>query len=197
MTDWLIASTILVPWIGALVVWLTGDERSALQHRLAVGFSVVAGVCALLLLPSYDSIPALSIEVGSVFGTFTFVPDGLAVFLAAVATVIGSLAVIFSVDYMRGEEDLGRYYALVLFFIGAMVGLVLSGSLFLMFVFWEITALCSYALISFYNDDPKAVAGGLRALIITQLGGLGLLAGALIAYAYLGDTQIKIGRAHV
>ncbi|NUN51651.1 MAG: AtpZ/AtpI family protein, partial [Planctomycetaceae bacterium] len=108
-----------------------------------------------------------------------------------VATVVGSLAVIFSVDYMRGEASLGRYYALVLLFIGAMVGLALSGSLFLMFVFWEITALCSYALIAFYNDDPKAVAGGIRALIITQVGGLGLLAGALIAYAYLGDTQIS------
>ncbi|NLE49828.1 MAG: NADH-quinone oxidoreductase subunit L, partial [Chloroflexi bacterium] len=191
MTDWLIGLTILVPWIGALAVWLTGDDRAALQHRLAVVFSVAAGVCALLLLPSYDSAPALSIEVGSVFGTFTFVPDGLGVFLTAVATVVGSLAVIFSVDYMRGEQSLGRYYALVLFFIGAMVGLVLSGSLFLMFVFWEITALCSYALISFYNDDPAAVAGGLRALIITQLGGLGLLAGALVTYAYFGDTQIS------
>ena len=83
-------------------------------------------------------------------------------FLAVVATVIGSLAVIFSVDYMNGEKQLGRYYAYVLFFIGSMVGLVLSSNLLLMFVFWEITALCSYALISFYNDDPKAVAAASR-----------------------------------
>jgi NADH-quinone oxidoreductase subunit L len=86
---------------------------------------------------------------------------------------------------------LGRYYALVLLFIGAMAGLALSGSLLLLFIFWEITALCSYALISFYNDDPKAVAGGIKALIITQLGGIGMLAGALVAYAYLGDYQIS------
>ena len=191
MTDWLVGLTIGLPWIGALAVWLAGDRRADAQHKLAVAFSVAAGAAALLLLPSYGDGAALSIEVGSVFGAFTFVPDGLGVFLAAVATVVGSLAVIFSVDYMRGEASLGRYYALVLLFIGAMVGLALSGSLFLMFVFWEITALCSYALIAFYNDDPKAVAGGIRALIITQVGGLGLLAGALIAYAYLGDTQIS------
>jgi NADH-quinone oxidoreductase subunit L len=191
MTDWLVGLTIGLPWIGALAVWLAGDRRADAQHKLAVAFSVAAGAAALLLLPSYGDGAALSIEVGSVFGAFTFVPDGLGVFLAAVATVVGSLAVIFSVDYMRGEASLGRYYALVLLFIGAMVGLALSGSLFLMFVFWEITALCSYALIAFYNDDPKAVAGGIRALIITQAGGLGLLAGALIAYAYLGDTQIS------
>jgi NADH-quinone oxidoreductase subunit L len=111
--------------------------------------------------------------------------------LAAIAAVVGSLAVVFSVDYMRGEAQLGRYYALVLFFIGAMAGLVLTGSLLCMFLFWEITAFCSYALISFHNDDPKAVAGGIKALIITQLGGIGLLAGALVVYAYLGSYQIS------
>jgi NADH-quinone oxidoreductase subunit L len=88
---------------------------------------------------------------------------------------------------MHGEGQLGRYYALVLLFIGAMAGLVLTSSFLFLFIYWEITALCSYALISFHNDDPKAVAGGLKALILTQVGGAGLLAGALIAYAYTGS----------
>lgn len=60
-----------------------------------------------------------------------------------------------------------------------MTGLVLTSSLFFLFIFWEMTALCSYALISFYNDDPKEVAGGIKALIITQVGGVGLLTGAV------------------
>jgi NADH-quinone oxidoreductase subunit L len=67
---------------------------------------------------------------------------------------------------------------------------VLTGNLFLLFLFWEITALTSYGLISFYNDDPKAVAAGMEALIITQLGGIGLLAGALLTYVYLGSFEI-------
>jgi NADH-quinone oxidoreductase subunit L len=110
--------------------------------------------------------------------------------LAAIASIIGALAVLFSVDYMRGEAQLGRYYSMVLFFIGAMSGLVLSGNLLFTFFFWEITAICSYGLISFHNDDPKAVAGGIKALIITQVGGVGLLAGTLLAYTYLGSYQI-------
>jgi NADH-quinone oxidoreductase subunit L len=99
---------------------------------------------------------------------------------------------------MRGEQQLGRYYLMVLFFIGAMVGLVLSSNMLLMFVFWEITALCSYALISFHSDDPKAVAGGIKALIITQVGGVGLLAGALLLYAQQGSYDIPtfIANAH-
>jgi NADH-quinone oxidoreductase subunit L len=120
----------------------------------------------------------------------TFVADGLGVFLAAVATVVGSLAVIFSVAYMRGDPQLGRFYALVLLFIGAMVGLVLSNSLLFLFFFWEITALCSYALISYYNDDPKAVSAGIEALVITQVGGVGLLGGALVVFALFGSYEI-------
>ena len=132
-------------------------------------------------------------------GDFTLVPDGLGVLIAVIATVVGSLAVIFSINYMQHhEEQLARYYALILFFIGAMAGLGLSGSLLFTFIFWEITAFCSYALISFHNDDPKAVAGGIKALIMTQLGGVGLLAGALLIYAYLGDYQINtfLAQAH-
>ncbi|HZU86942.1 MAG TPA: NADH-quinone oxidoreductase subunit L [Anaerolineaceae bacterium] len=184
MTEWLILLTIGIPWLGAILVWLVGDEHPRLQNTLAVIFALSAGIAALLLIPNASDKAVLVIPVGGVFGNFTFIPDGLGVFLAAVATVVGSLAVIFSVDYMKGQTQLGRYYAFVLFFIGAMVGLVLTSNLLLMFVFWEITALCSYALISFHNDDPKAVAGGMKALIITQLGGIGLLVGALLLYTY-------------
>jgi len=108
------------------------------------------------------------------------------------------LTVVFSIDYMRGERQLGRYYFLVLLFIGAMCGLVLTNSLLLLFIFWEITALCSYALISFDNENPKAFAGGIKALVITQIGGLGLLVGVLVAYTQLGTYDINnlLANAH-
>ncbi len=185
------------PWLGALIVWLIGDARPKIQHTLAVAFSLLSGISSLILLAFINSQPAIDLALGTSFGSLTFIPDGLAVSLTVIATVVGSLAVLFSVDYMRGEAQLGRYYFMVLFFIGAMAGLVLSGNLLFTFFFWEITALCSYGLISFYNDDPKAVAGGIKALIITQVGGVGLLAGALISYANLGSFQISelLGRA--
>lgn len=196
MSSWLVWLTIGLPWLGALAVWLVGEalpeeKRPPTLHVLVILSSVSAGVAALALLPLASDTAVIAIPFGEPFGTLTFVPDGLGVFLAAVATVIGSLAVIFSVAYMGNHPQLGRYYALVLLFIGAMVGLVLTGSLFFLFIFWEITALCSYALISFDNDNPAAVAGGMKALIITQLGGLGLLVLALMAYAYSGSYQIN------
>lgn len=191
MAATLLILSIAIPWFGALVVWLAGDARPRVQHGAAIAFAVLAGAAAVALLPYSSSQILVTIPVGGAFGDFTFAADGLSVFLAVVATVVGSLAVIFSVGYMKGEQQLGRYYALVLFFIGAMVGLVLTTNLLLIFFFWEITALCSYALISFYNDDPKAVAGGMKALIITQFGGVGLLLGALMAFSYTGSFDLR------
>lgn len=184
--------SIALPWAGALLVWLIGDRFPRVQHALAVIFALAAGGVALAMLPNTGKDVVVSFAVGGVFGDFSFVPDGLGVFLAVIATVVGSLAVIFSVDYMKGEPQLGRYYAFVLFFIGSMVGLVLTNNMLLMFVFWELTALCSYALIAFHNDDPKAVKGGMKALIITQFGGLGLLIGALVLYSLAGTYDMNL-----
>ena len=187
----LVVLVITLPWLGAVAVWFAGNESPKAQQNFAVSCSVLTGIASLVLLFFASAEPVIRLPLGKAFGDLTFVPDGLAVSLTAIAAVIGSLAVIFSVDYMHGEAQLGRYYFLVLFFIGAMTGLVLSGNLLFTFFFWEITALCSYGLISFYNDDPKAVAGGIKALIITQVGGVGLLAGTLIAFVNLGSFQIS------
>lgn len=191
MATWLILLTIGIPWLGAVIIGLVGDQHDRLQHRLASAIAAVGGIVSLGLLLTTGQETIIRFHLGGVFGDFTLVADGLGVYLAIIAAVVGGLAVIFSNDYMQGEGQLGRYYALTFFFIGAMIGLVLSGSLLFMFFFWEITAFCSYALIAFHNDDPKAVAGGIKALIVTQLGGIGLLAGAMFCYANFNSYEIR------
>jgi NADH-quinone oxidoreductase subunit L len=190
MSSTLIVLTITLPWLGGFLVWIAGNRRPQLQHTLAVVFSLLSAVASVGLLTVASDEASISIYMGPAFGHLTFIPDGLGIFLAMIATCIGSLCVIFSMDYMRGKDELGRYYALVLMFIGAMAGLVLTGSFLALFIFWEMTAFCSYALISFHNDDPKAVAGGIKALIITQVGGIGLLCGALVISSHLQSLQM-------
>ncbi len=191
MAPILILSTIFIPWIGALVIWLIGDRNRKALNIFAVGFSALSGFATLLLTGQISENSAVVIPLGSAFGDLSFRADGLGVLLVCIATIIGCLAVIFSIDYMKHEDQLARYYAFVLFFIGGMAGLVLTGSLMFMFLFWEITALCSYALIAFHTDDPKAVKGGIKALIITQVGGVGLLVGALIIFSQTGSFDIN------
>ncbi|HTP58330.1 MAG TPA: proton-conducting transporter membrane subunit [Spirochaetia bacterium] len=188
-TSLLFPLAIFLPWIGALAV-LAVRRDGPLRTGIAIGFAAADALLSLALLPLAASATAFSIPLGGTFGNFSLVADGLGVFLSSVAAVVGCLAVVFSVDYMRGEEGLGRYYGLVLFFIGSMIGLVLSSNLLMIVVFWEITAFCSYALISFHSDDPKAVAGGIKALIVTGLGGIGLLAGAFIIQSQTGSFDL-------
>lgn len=197
MTGQLVYAVLTLPLLGATVVLALGDQRPQAQHRAAAAFALAAVLPAVLLLGRSTETAVLRIPLGSSFGDLTFVPSAPGLLLALIATAVGSLTVLFSADYMRRSPQLGRYYALVLLFISAMCGLTLSGSLLGLFVFWELTALCSYALIAFDNDDPAAVAAGVKALIITQIGGVGLLTGVLAAYAGLGDWQIAalLGRA--
>lgn len=190
MPGLLITLLLCLPVFGALMVWGTGDNHPKAQHTLAVIFSILTAIASFILLFFTRSQPTLLLQFGPAFGDLIFASDGLAVSLAVIASVLGSLTVLFSVDYMHGEAQLGRYYFMMLFFIGAMNGLVLSGNLLFTFFFWEITALCSYGLISFYNDDPKAVAGGIKALIITQVSGVGLLAGTLITFVNIHSYEI-------
>ncbi len=195
--SWLLPLTVFLPWAGAIVV-LAAGRAPRLRTGLAIAFAAADAVLSVLLIPLASGKTGFSVVLGGPFGELSLLPDAFGVFLAAVAAVIGGLAVVFSVDYMRGEGGQGRYYALVLFFIGAMVGLVLSANLLMVVVFWEITALCSWTLISFHNDDPKAVAGGIKALIVTGLGGVGLLAGSLAIYAQTGSFDIPtfMAQAH-
>jgi NADH-quinone oxidoreductase subunit L len=187
----LTACVLALPWCGAIAVWLTGDTRPRLRDALAVGFSATNALASVALLQQATSATTLHFSVGGAFGDFTFVPDELGMWMTVIATTIGSLAVVFSLEYMRREPGVARYYALVLVFIGAMTGLVLTGSLLLLLVFWEIVGLCSCALIGFHADRPLAVAGAVRALVVTQVGGIGLLVGILTARAVSGAEQVS------
>ena len=107
----MILLTILIPWLGAAILWLSGDKHPRLTHTLAILFSALAGAAALLLIPNISQSAEVYAVFGGAFGAASFIPDAMGVTLAIIATVIGCLAVVFSVDYMHGEKSLARYYA--------------------------------------------------------------------------------------
>jgi NADH-quinone oxidoreductase subunit L len=160
-----------------------------LGQSVRAAFAVIIGFCTagsvLLLLPevwmgrteglSYSFSWAPSI--GLVFSVYI---DPLSVMMAAIAGCIGSLVLLYSVKYMAGQEGLTRYYALVLLFIGSMIGLVFVDNLLVLYFFWEAVGLCSYALIGFYTKDPKAAKAGIKALVITRVGDIGFLIGIFV-----------------
>jgi hydrogenase-4 component D len=104
--------------------------------------------------------------------------DPLSSLMLIVVLGVGALVVLYSTAYLserNREHDLsegqGRYYFWLLVFMGAMAGVAISPNLLQLFIFWELTTLCSWALIS-HTQEEKALRAGFKALIVTHVGGL-------------------------
>lgn len=109
-----------------------------------------------------------------------FYLDGLSLLMALLICGIGALVCVYGGSYLKGHAHLGRFYLLLLAFMGSMLGLVLAGNLLVLFVFWELTSITSFLLIGFEHEDGEARGAALQALIITGGGGLAMLAGFVL-----------------
>jgi len=85
--------------------------------------------------------------------------DGLSLFFGLIISFVGVLIIIYATGYFHHDAYVGRFYMIILLFMGAMLGVVLAGNLFTMFVFWELTSFTSYLLIGCCNrcSSPAAV----------------------------------------
>jgi multicomponent Na+:H+ antiporter subunit A len=106
--------------------------------------------------------------------------DGLSLLFALMILGIGTLIVLYTRAYLEDHHHLGRFFAYLLGFMLAMLGMVLSDNLIGFFVFWELTSVASFLLIGFFHTHPDSRRSALQALLITGGGGLALLAGLLL-----------------
>ncbi|HEY7773872.1 MAG TPA: monovalent cation/H+ antiporter subunit A, partial [Marinagarivorans sp.] len=113
--------------------------------------------------------------------------DGLSFMFALLITGIGLLVVLYARYYLSKNDSLGRLYALLQVFMMAMLGIVMSDNILLMVVFWELTSLSSFLLISYWSGKTEARKGARMALTVTGAGGLALLAGALVIGNIVGS----------
>ncbi|MEM6528818.1 MAG: hydrogen gas-evolving membrane-bound hydrogenase subunit E [Chloroflexota bacterium] len=127
--------------------------------------------------------PAAIPWVPSIGLNFSFYLDGLSLLFGLVVTGIGTVIFLYTGFYFEDEAKQTRFSMWLTAFTGAMLGLVLSSNLILMFIMWELTSITSFMLIGFYgNKDETARYSARRALVITGGGGLALL-GAVILIA--------------
>ncbi|MGN7291872.1 putative monovalent cation/H+ antiporter subunit A [Rhizobium sp. SAFR-030] len=133
----------------------------------------------------YAWVPSLNLS-------FSWFIDGLSLTFALLITGIGTLIVLYAGGYMKGHPQQGRFFSFILLFMGAMLGLVLSDSFLMLFVYWELTSITSFLLIGFDHERPAARRAALQALVITGGGGLCLLAGLVFLWNISGVTQLSL-----
>ncbi|MFT0168251.1 monovalent cation/H+ antiporter subunit A [Paraburkholderia mimosarum] len=128
--------------------------------------------------------------------SFSLRLDGLSFMFALLVLAIGLLVFIYARYYLAGSDSLPRLYALLLLFMGAMLGVVLSNNLLLLVIFWELTSVVSFLLIGFWPSRPEARRGARMALTITGAGGLALLAAVLLLGRVCGSYDLGVVLAH-
>ncbi len=117
--------------------------------------------------------------------------DGLGMILGLLITGVGSLVILYSIFYLSTKESLHHFYCYLLLFMGAMLGVVLSDNLMVLYAFWELTSVSSFLLIAFWHHRKASRAGARKAMTITVMGGVSMLAGFLMLYAIGGTFSIR------
>jgi multicomponent K+:H+ antiporter subunit A len=118
--------------------------------------------------------------------------DGLGLLFCLLILGIGLLVVLYAAWYLPDSDRLGRFYSILLLFMAAMLGVVLSENLLLLLVFWEITSLSSFLLVAYRSDKYESRIGARMALAVTGGGGLALLAGILLLGHIAGSYELSV-----
>ncbi|MFP4974309.1 Na+/H+ antiporter subunit A [Paenibacillus sp. CN-4] len=187
---------ILIPFLLAALVPL---GYKALP-KLHTGWLVLPGPLALfvyflLKMPAIRTggpeeatlawIPSLGIEISLVL-------DGLSLLFVLLISGIGTLVVLYSIFYLnRRKEAVHHFYVYLLLFMGAMLGVVLSDNLMVLYGFWELTSVSSFLLIAFWHRRERSRYGALKSMLITVFGGLAMFAGFLLLYVMTGTFSLR------
>ena len=184
---------VLLPFLGALVAPLFAQGG---RTAIAIASSIPAIIGLTALFPSWKIISSGGIVENSYVWmpslglSFSFRLDGLSLLFALLILVIGLLIILYARYYLKPYENVGKFYALLLCFKSSMLGIVLSSNLLLMLIFWELTSVTSFLLISFWNHKQDARRGARMALAVTGGGGLALLAGILLIGDMVGSYEL-------
>ncbi|MDV6378479.1 proton-conducting transporter membrane subunit, partial [Sporosarcina sp. GW1-11] len=186
---------IFIPFIAACLV--------PLIHKFLTGRRIgwfVITVPLLLFILLLRLVPSLSNGATYLY-TFPWIPsagvhfsthvDGLSMIFALLITGIGSLVVLYSIYYLSEREAIGRFYTYLLLFMGAMLGVVLSDNLIVLYVFWELTSISSFLLIAFWYHRKQSRYGAKKSMLITVTGGIFMLAGFLMLYMITGTFSLQ------
>ena len=122
---------------------------------------------------------------------FTTYLDGLSMIFGLLITGVGSLVILYSIYYLSEREALGRFYVYLLMFMGAMLGVIFSDNLMVLYVFWELTSISSFLLIAFWYHRKKSRYGAQKSMLITVSGGVGMLAGFIMLHAMTGSFSVR------
>ena len=172
MLEFMPLIAVVIPFLGVLVVVFVGRRSDAAANL------VTAVVCAATLLAAAAMVPpilageTILLEYDTGFPVMlSFYADALGVTVAVVSALLWLLASVYALRYMDHERHQRRFDIFSLFSLGGMMGIVLTGNLFSLYIFFELMAILSYVLV-IHEETPQALRAGLKYLFMGIIGGL-------------------------
>jgi NADH-quinone oxidoreductase subunit L len=195
---WLVPA---IPIVASGLISLLKRPRRKLAASLAIGSLSLSLLLSLFAfayvvsewahsLGTRDVASFMWIQVGAARVDLGWVLDPLAAVMLVMVSFVGLLIFIYSVGYMAHDENYTRFFCFMSLFAGAMLGVVISNSLLLLFMCWEIVGLTSYLLIGFWYQKPAAAAAAKKALITTRVGDIFFLLGIVWLFAQTGTLLL-------
>jgi len=186
---------ILSPFTGFLINLLAGKKIGKNLPGIiatgAVSISFIISVFFFFRILSTEIPVQIYLFDWVTFGRFSLgfslILDQLSILWLLVVTGIGALIHVYSIGYMKGDENIDRFFSYLNLFIFFMIILVTAGNLGIMFIGWEGVGLCSYLLIGFWYKNQSYNDAAKKAFIMNRIGDLGFLTG-LFVLAYLFNT---------
>lgn len=184
---------VLAPFIAGLLFYFLGSR----VNRFALGSVVlplILFIYFLTLLPYTEGNHSHFIYnewISSVGINLDFKLDGLSMLLCLMITGIGTLIFLYACEYLKKDPNLNRFLSYLCVFMGAMLGVVLSDNVIVLFVFWELTSISSFFLIGFDTENAEARKSSLIALAVTGGGGFLLMAGLVLLSTISGSFSIR------
>ncbi len=189
---------IVAPIAGAFLSLLL-KKWSAIRDIFSVSTIGISALSAVIAFSLFDGTPIdetfnlLNWSVTSVQTGFYL--DSLSVLMGLIVSILSMLIAFFSLEYMGEDKHKPRYWFFIQLFVGGMLLLVFASDMIFLFLGWELVGLCSCFLIGhFYmkkgEKGEKPAKSGIKALIMTGIGDVGLL--AFLAWAYTQNNNILI-----
>lgn len=190
----------LLPLLAGGIIAFLPDDKGRIASKLAIGALSVSCLLALgalvcVLAPGKTHVPAALtwFTFGDVALKIGLLLDPLSAGMAAMVTFVALWIFIYSLGYMEKEKRFGRFFGFLSLFCGAMLMVVLSNSLLLLFMAWELVGLASYLLIGFYYEKPSAAAAAQKAFITTRVGDMAFFLGMIWLYGHSGTLLFYDG----
>lgn len=178
------------------MILLMSKRRALAKYAgyIALVAPVISSIYFLIQIPSVAKLQYLSTSIPWIKTldiNLDLRLDGLSLMFSLIISLIGIAVFFYATQYLSSRKDnLPRFYFYLTLFMFSMIGIVLSDNTILMYIFWELTSVSSFLLISYWYNNGDSQFGAIQSFMITVFGGLALLVGFIMLYIMTGTNNI-------